>query len=67
MAKVKFGIIGCGAIAANSFAPSLLASEEAELVAVCRRDREKAQTWLKRAAEQGMVLAEQELLLLEGF
>ena len=47
MAKVKFGIIGCGAIAANSFAPSLLASEEAELVAVCRRDREKAQAFAK--------------------
>ena len=42
MAKLRFGIIGCGDIAANSFAPSLLKSSHAELVAVCRRDLEKA-------------------------
>ena len=35
---MRFGIIGCGSIATNSFAPSLLHSEHADLVAVCRRD-----------------------------
>ncbi len=48
MAKLKFGIIGCGAIAANSFAPSLRNSEEAELVAVCRRDKEQARAFAEK-------------------
>ena len=48
MAKIKFGIIGCGAIAANSFAPSLCNSEEAELVAVCRRDKGKARNFAEQ-------------------
>lgn len=43
MSKLKFGIIGCGSIAGHSFAPSLCNSAVAELVAVCRRDRDKAQ------------------------
>ena len=38
----RFGIIGCGSIAASSFAPSLLNSPQTELVAVCRRDLQKA-------------------------
>jgi len=38
----RFGIIGCGSIAASSFAPSLLHSSQTELVAVCRRDLQKA-------------------------
>jgi 1,5-anhydro-D-fructose reductase (1,5-anhydro-D-mannitol-forming) len=50
MSKMRFGIIGCGSIAAGSFAPSLLKSEHAELVAVCRRDHGKAQ---KFAAQFG--------------
>ena len=48
MAKLKFGIIGCGAIAANSFAPSLRNSEEAELLAVCRRDKEQARAFAEK-------------------
>lgn len=48
MAKLRFGIIGCGDIAANSFAPSLLKSDRAELVAVCRRDLEKAKAFAQR-------------------
>jgi xylose dehydrogenase (NAD/NADP) len=48
MAKLKFGIIGCGAIAANSFAPSLLNSQQVELVAVCRRDRDKARAFAEQ-------------------
>ena len=39
---MRFGIIGCGSIAENSFGPSLLTSERTELVAVCRRDLEAA-------------------------
>ena len=42
MDKLRFGIIGCGSIATASFAPSLLKSEKAELVAVCRRDVARA-------------------------
>jgi len=48
VAKLRFGIIGCGDIAANSFAPSLLKSSQGELVAVCRRDLEKARAFAQR-------------------
>ena len=40
--KVGFGIVGAGDIAKQSFAPALLGSSEAELVAVCRRDEAQA-------------------------
>lgn len=46
--KMKFGIIGCGDIAENSFAPSLIKSEIAELEAVCRRDYERARSFADR-------------------
>jgi predicted dehydrogenase len=62
MAKLKFGIIGCGAIAANSFAPSLLKSEEAELVAVCRRDRDKARAFAEQFGGCGHYGSAEELL-----
>ena len=42
---MRFGIIGCGNIAANSFAPSLVHSKMTELVAVCRRDLEAARVF----------------------
>ena len=42
MEKLRFGIIGCGSIAAGSFAPSLLKSTRVDLAAVCRRDLQKA-------------------------
>ena len=45
---MKFGIIGCGDIAENSFAPSLMKSDKAELEAVCRRDYEKARSFADR-------------------
>lgn len=48
--KVGFGIIGAGDIAKQSFAPALLASTQAELVAVCRRDATQAAEF---AAEHG--------------
>lgn len=43
-----FGIIGCGSIAAGSFAPSLLRSRVARLAAVCRRDLEQARQFAAR-------------------
>ena len=45
---LRFGIIGCGDIAANSFAPSLLQSARAELAAVCRRDLDGARAFAQR-------------------
>jgi predicted dehydrogenase len=46
--KLRFGIVGCGSIAASSFAPSLLKSEQAELAAVCRRDPGAARAFADR-------------------
>ena len=48
--KMRFGIIGAGSIAQGSFAPALLSSEHAELVAVSRRDLSRARDF---AAEHG--------------
>ena len=45
---MRYGIIGCGSIAANSFAPSLVHSDELELAAVCRRDGEAARAFAAR-------------------
>lgn len=45
---MRFGIIGCGSIAANSFAPSLVHSQQLELAAVCRRDVEAARQFALR-------------------
>lgn len=47
-AKMRFGIIGAGSIAQGSFAPALVASEHAELVAVSRRDLGAAQEFAAR-------------------
>jgi predicted dehydrogenase len=45
---MRFGIIGCGSIAASSFAPSLVASDKLELAAVCRRDAAKAKEFAEK-------------------
>ena len=45
---MRFGIIGCGSIAENSFGPALLASPRLELVAVCRRDLQAARGFADR-------------------
>ncbi|MFH1567687.1 MAG: Gfo/Idh/MocA family oxidoreductase [Gemmatimonadota bacterium] len=45
---MRFGIIGAGSIAANSFAPSLMRSKRAELAAVCRRDLGRAREFAGR-------------------
>ena len=46
--KTNVGIIGCGSIATASFAPSLLDSAQADLVAVCRRDLTAAQEFARQ-------------------
>ena len=46
--KLRVGIIGLGDISEKSFAPSVLASPSAELVAVCRRNLPEAQAFAKR-------------------
>jgi len=40
--KVRFGIIGAGAIVRESHVPAIKKLAEAELVAICRRNKEKA-------------------------
>ena len=46
--KMRFAIIGCGDIAASSYAPSLVKSDQTELVAVCRRDLDQARAFAQR-------------------
>ena len=60
--KLRFGIIGCGSIAAASFAPSLLKSAHAELAAVCRRDLDKAREFALRFGEVSAYASAAELL-----
>ena len=66
MEKMKFGIIGCGDIAASSFAPSLLQSEHAELVAVCRRDLDGARAFAERFGGCAAYASAEELLAESG-
>ena len=40
--KINFGIIGAGVIARESHIPAIKKLPEAELVAICRRNKEKA-------------------------
>ena len=40
--KIRFGIIGAGAIARESHVPTTKKLAEAELVAICRRNKKKA-------------------------
>ncbi|MCD6231421.1 Gfo/Idh/MocA family oxidoreductase, partial [Candidatus Aerophobetes bacterium] len=46
--KVRFGIIGAGTIAIEGHIPAIKDTSGAELVAICRRNREKA----KKLAEE---------------
>lgn len=62
MEKLRLGIIGCGDIAANSFAPSLRKSERAELAAVCRRDLDKARAFAERFGGCAAYASAEELL-----
>jgi predicted dehydrogenase len=48
MKKLKFGIIGTGAIADIAHAPSIKEVPEAELTAVCDKSRERAETFAKK-------------------
>lgn len=42
--KIKIGVLGCANIAAKSMIPAILSSNLYELVAVCSRTKEKAET-----------------------
>tara|TARA_B100001115_G_scaffold125792_1_gene94309 strand:+ start:1654 stop:2652 length:999 start_codon:yes stop_codon:yes gene_type:complete len=64
--KMKFGIIGCGDIAASSFAPSLLQSEHAELVAVCRRDLDGARAFAEKFGGCAAYASAEELFAESG-
>lgn len=59
---MRFGIIGCGSIAASSFAPSLVHSNELDLVAVCRRDADKAREFAHRFGDCAHYTSAAELL-----
>lgn len=48
MPPLRWGILGCGDIAAKTFAPCLLASPECELTAVARRNGAAAQAFAER-------------------
>jgi predicted dehydrogenase len=50
--KLRVGIIGLGDISEKSFAPSVLESPLAELVAVCRRNVSEAQKFAARWSEK---------------
>ena len=47
MHKTRFGIIGCGYIAKKEFIPAIQKSEEAELIAVASRSKEKAEAYAR--------------------
>jgi len=46
--RVKWGIIGCGSVAENKGGPALYQAENSELVAVMRRDVNKARDFAER-------------------
>ncbi|MCX7975046.1 MAG: Gfo/Idh/MocA family oxidoreductase, partial [Candidatus Aminicenantes bacterium] len=43
--KIRWGILGCAAIAERAFIPAIKKSKQAELVAIASRDPAKARTW----------------------
>lgn len=43
--KIRWGILGCAAIAEKAFIPAIKKSEKAELVAIASRDLTKAKYW----------------------
>jgi len=46
--KIRWGILGCAAIAEKAFIPAVRKSTGAELVAIASRDTEKAKAWAAR-------------------
>jgi predicted dehydrogenase len=48
MRPLRWGILGCGDIAAQTFAPCLVASDQCELVAVARRSGDAARAFAAR-------------------
>jgi len=62
MQPLRWGILGCGDIAAQTFAPCLVASPVCELVAVARRDGQAAQAFAERFDAPRWFAGESELL-----
>lgn len=48
MRKIRFGLIGCGYIAEKAIVPALIKSNNAELVAVSDKDRNRAEAFSER-------------------
>ena len=48
MARLRFGVVGCGNIAGKSFIPALLKSQKAELISVASRDINRAKSFSKK-------------------
>jgi predicted dehydrogenase len=46
--RVRWGLVGLGAIAGHQHLPAINESENAELIAVCSRSEQKAKEWAKR-------------------
>lgn len=46
--KIRWGILGCAAIAEKTFIPAIKKSEKAELVAIASRDLAKAKNWAEK-------------------
>lgn len=65
MKPLRWAILGCGNIAENTFAPCLLHSPLCELVAVSRRDGEKARAFAERFCVPAWHTDEAELLARE--
>src|SRR5256885_2838508 len=65
MKPLRWAILGCGDIAASTFAPCLLHSPLCELMAVSRRDSEKARAFAARFAVPAWHTDEAELLARE--
>lgn len=59
---LRWGILGCGDIAANTFAPCLIHSPLCELVVVSRRDGEKARDFAERFGVPAWHTSDEELL-----
>lgn len=62
MQPLRWGILGCGDIAAQTFAPCLVASDQCELVAVARRSAEAARAFAERFAAPHWFTSDAELL-----
>ncbi|GAB4458478.1 MAG: Gfo/Idh/MocA family oxidoreductase [Armatimonadaceae bacterium] len=61
-APIRWGILGCGDVAEKKSGPALYQAEGSELVAVMRRDREKAEDFARRHGAKRAYSTVEELL-----